>query len=555
MGRPSAGPLLLLLLAAALSMRLRWAGPADVADLVPVPDAVQYETGAVNLASGRGYVLDLDGEVYPPRYPPGLSLLMALGAPLTGVRPGFGIRAVQWLSAAGLAVASLLAWRAAGPWAGAAAAAILGTSFTHVEYSWKEMADVPSAGLIGLVGAWALSAFGRRSSHVEAFAIGLAAGAVALVRTSNVVLLPPLLLVSLAEPERRRDLRWLVGLCTGIALGLVLVPLDQWWRFGSPFEDGYTFWVAKGFRTASLSPTWYFAPTRHPTVGGPGNLRRYVAAFAGDGTLWSWPVGMLLFAGLAACLRSRDERRLRLGRFTAALLATVVAFFGAYYWQHVRFLLPASAFAAAVAGVPVGLDAPRWARPIALALLALGVALSLAPFGSRLEAGHLFRRAAFSRVFAAVDRVAGHDAVVFAQGDPFIVDRLLRMPAHDRPPTESLDRRFVALGPSWLDLDLRPRPGRGALEKPEIRPQARKDSTGWRIGELERREDHAATADRIGEALDSGRPVVFVDPVASGHSWIRLQDGGPAPEFAGFEFRPVARTPDAVVHAVTRRAG
>ena len=536
---------MLFLLAVGIALRLRWAGPADVADLFPPPDAVQYDTAAANLAAGRGYVLDVDGAIYPPRYPPGFPLLMVLGSPLTGTPVGFGIRTVQVLSAASILVAALLAFRAAGPWAGAATASILAVSGTHVEYSWFVMSDVPSAGLCALVGAWGLGAQRRGSSRLEALALGFAAAALALVRTSNVVILLPLLLVALAEPKTRRDFRWIASLCAGMAIGLALVPLDRWWRFGSPFEDGYTFWVGDKVHSYDLTRYNYFAPSRHPKLGGPANLPRYLAVLAGDGPLWAWPVGILLAVGLATSIGSRDDDTRRLGRFTAALLVAVLAFFGAYYWQSERFLLPAVPFAAAVAGIPIGLASPRWARPAGLALLALSVTLSLATYGPWLDAARLHRRTSTAGMLAAVDRVAPRDAVVFAPGNPFLVDRMLRMPAHDLAGPTISDRRFVALGASWFQVETHP------SWRAEILPTHLRPSKGWMLGTLRRPEDRAATAASIASALDSGRPAVLAEPDMQ-RLWTGLRGGRPAPELAGFDFREVARSPGFAVYAVTR---
>ncbi|MFM7735500.1 MAG: glycosyltransferase family 39 protein [Alphaproteobacteria bacterium] len=548
MVRPAAGPWLLFLSAAGLAIRLRWAGPADVADLFPPPDAVQYETAAANLVAGRGYVLDRDGAIYPPRYPPGFPLLMALGSPLTGTRVGFGIRTVQALSAASILIAALLAWRAAGPWAGAAAATILAVSFAHVQYSWIVFADVPSAGACALVGAWALAALRRKSSRVEALAIGLAAGALALVRTSNVIFLPPLLVVCLVDRRRRRDLPWLACLCAAMASGAALVLLDHGWRFGSPFEAGYSFWLGDGFRPFSLSTRNYFGRSRFPVPDGPPNLPHYLAVLVGAGELWPWPVGVLLVAGMVVSARSRDDDARRLATFTGAFFVATLAFFGAYYWQDKRFLLPLSSFAAAVAGIPVGLTSPRWARPAGLALLAIAVVVSLEPYGKGLWAGRIHERSRVAGMLAAVDRVAPRDAVVLAPGDPFVADRLLRMPAHDRPAASTSDRRFVGLGRNWFEQDSRPRRGG------EIQPQRRLPSRGWMLGLLPEPADRAATAARIAEGLDGGRAVVLAEPVDA-RPWTGWKGGRPAPEFARFDFRVVARPPGFVVYQVSRGRG
>src|SRR5262249_48917693 len=64
-----------LVIALAAGTAVRWTPPGDVEDLRPRPDALEYEEGARNLAAGEGYCLIMDGGCYPPRYPPGFSML------------------------------------------------------------------------------------------------------------------------------------------------------------------------------------------------------------------------------------------------------------------------------------------------------------------------------------------------------------------------------------------------------------------------------------------------------------------------------------------------
>jgi len=517
----------------------------EVADLKPRPDALEYEEAARSLLRGDGHRLRIDGRLFPSRYPPAMSWAIAGAMQATGTAPGSGAVVSLAAALASIVAAWSIAGTAGGPSAAAVAAFVVALSPLHVRWSRAVMADVPSAAACALVGAWALGALRRRSTRTEAFLLGLASGALASMRSSNVVLLPPLLLACLLDPETRRDFPRLVSLCAGIALGLALLLVDQWWRFGSPFADGYAFWVNERFHARSMSAANYFGRSRFPGPDGPPNLPHYLAVLAGDGTLWAWPVGILLAGGLAVSIRSRDEAMLRLGRFTAAFLVSVLAFFGAYYWQDDRFLLPVTSFAAAVAGLPLGVDRPRWARPTGLALLAVAVALSLGPYGVELRAKRVHGRSSVFRMLAAVDRVAPRDAVVFAPGDPFVVDRVLRMPAHDRSGAATSDRRFVALGRNRFLRETRP------PDRREILPQRRLASKGWMLGQIVAPANRAATAARIARALDAGRPVVLAEPSGT-RAWTGWAGGRPAPELAGFDFRIVARPPGFLVYEVSR---
>src|ERR1700730_17897776 len=93
----------LVLLVGALA---RWTWPVDVQDLRPRPDALEYEEAARNLATGEGYCLILDGERYPPRYPPGFSALLVAAMWFTKGEPGAGI----WVVLASALVGIIATW-------------------------------------------------------------------------------------------------------------------------------------------------------------------------------------------------------------------------------------------------------------------------------------------------------------------------------------------------------------------------------------------------------------------------------------------------------------
>jgi len=89
-----------IILCAATSAR--WTPPGRAGDLRPRPDALEYETGARNLLAGNGYCLLVEGRRYPPRYPPGMSMLLAPFLLAWDGGPGSGIVPVLGMAVAGV---------------------------------------------------------------------------------------------------------------------------------------------------------------------------------------------------------------------------------------------------------------------------------------------------------------------------------------------------------------------------------------------------------------------------------------------------------------------
>jgi hypothetical protein len=118
-----------------------------------------------------------------------------------------------------------------------------------------------------LVGAaWCIAELHRRqrdpaSARPWAWAAGAFAGFAVHVHVLNLVALPCLLGYALAPFVRDRSLvaRHRVALAGALALallGLALLLLGQWWRFGDPFETGrydhYSWWIPPGVGLVAL---------------------------------------------------------------------------------------------------------------------------------------------------------------------------------------------------------------------------------------------------------------------------------------------------------------
>lgn len=359
------GPLALLV-ALVVGGWLRAATIHEVEDLRPRPDALEYEEAARNLVAGHGYSLIVNGATYPPRYPPGLSLLLAPVLAVADRGPGTGVVVVFVTALLTIVASYRLARDAAGPIAGASAALMLAVCPAHVRWSRAVMSDVPSACavtwlLIGMVGEH------RDHARRRWFLLGLGTGLSCLLRMTNIVVAIPG--ASLALRSRSGGAKALAAFGSGIVLGSLPLLAYDLIRFGSPLRTGYDVWSPGNFFA------WQYV--LGPPVGGgrEPNLMVYGRSLLGmGGDVYSWPLAALIGVGLVwGIVAQGRQRALALSVLTLVgpLLATQLSFF----WQGTRFLLPALPALLCVAALPLGVSAPRGLRVTAIALMALGIAL------------------------------------------------------------------------------------------------------------------------------------------------------------------------------------
>jgi hypothetical protein len=404
--------------ALALAWTLRATTPDAVEDLRPRPDAVEYEEAARHLVRGDGYWLVIAGERYPPRYPFGMSALIAPALVVLGDEPGTGVAAVRVAAAAGTVATWALARAAGGPAAAFGAALLFATAPLHVRLSKLVLSEVPSAAAVAVVALLCLRAASRGTVGAW-LAAGAGVGLAATLRLSNVLLLVPAAAVILTG---RRRVASLAALGAGALLGVAPLLVQQWLALGSPLATGYAYWLPG-------TPFFGAAHVLGPPAGGgmEPNALFYGAALAGARTSYGPGVALLVAAGLVLGLR-RGGRARTLALFAATFVAALWAFHAFFFWQAERFLVPALPLVAAVAALPLAPPSGLPIRGVALVLVALAVAR---PF--REPAAFAFARG--PREVAALRRLAAEtprDAAVLARANPFLFERLLRAGGADR---------------------------------------------------------------------------------------------------------------------------
>jgi hypothetical protein len=294
-------------------------------DTVPVRAAFSWPDAAATLIP-LGFTSGTAAGVIAPRYPPGLSVLMAPFALVSEqaiylLVPLFGAVAVWLIYRLGAELGD--------PLAGGVAALLLAASPTFLYQLVQPMSDVPT------MACWlgALLMASRRT--VASAAAAGALSSVAVMIRPNLVPLAVLILVQSAFADRALRRPRAAAFVTALAPGLVALGWIQHVRYGSPFASGYGS-IDEGFSAANITP----------------NLVRYPRWLTESHTPFIW-VSLLAPFWIA---RRAARRRLA---WVALLLSIAVwgaylpyAYFQLHEWFYTRFLLTSIAlmllFAAAI---------------------------------------------------------------------------------------------------------------------------------------------------------------------------------------------------------------
>jgi 4-amino-4-deoxy-L-arabinose transferase-like glycosyltransferase len=461
-----------------LAALVRWTLPVEIEDLRPRPDALEYEEAARNLVTGEGYSLVLDGGRYPPRYPPGFSLLLAPAMWLTGGEFGAGVWVVLVCALGGVAAVWALGLMTGGPASATAAVFLLALAPLHVRWSRAVMSDVPAATATTLLVLGGILCVRRDARSFAWLALGAAAGLAALLRPTCTLLATPLGIATLAtrEPGRR-----LLAFGTGLVVGLVPTALYGLLRFGSPLASGYGYWVPAEFFG------WSNAVNGPAGGGTTGNLAFYLRQLAGASTLYPWPVALLGAAGLALALRGHGPARM-LAWLTLATTALLLAIYVPFFWQADRFLLLALPLVTVLAALPVGTAAPRGLRLAGVGLVGIAVVGAwLTPGAFAPPDGPLGEVASLRAISERVER----NAVLIGRSTVMPVARLF----HD-----GTDR-------VWVPLDRCEH--RALIRQLGLEPYAPAAPQNWVWDAISPRFDPAIVEGVVHVLLASGRPVYF----------------------------------------------
>jgi 4-amino-4-deoxy-L-arabinose transferase-like glycosyltransferase len=234
--------ILALLLATALFV---FRSPWSASNLEVSPDSAEYSLGALQLMETGRYQIVAQAEAFPPRYPPWFSLGLLPTYWLLGAEPGNGILPVLLSAITGVGFAWVIGRRLAGDAGGVVAALAVMVEPTYSKWATQIMSDIPATAL--MLGAACLFLRIRTGGASPQRRFFLTAGAVVaaatLIRPVFAAMLLPFLWAA-GQPWKLRIVIARAGLLLGPMLCAAAATLTYNANtFGSPFRNGYHFWV------------------------------------------------------------------------------------------------------------------------------------------------------------------------------------------------------------------------------------------------------------------------------------------------------------------------
>lgn len=364
-------------------------------DLKPRPDALEYAVGAKSIVDHGRYEIPLGSVALPARYPPGTSLLFAPFVAIGGPESAwYGAWAFGCLA---VLFAGLLGHLVGGPPAALAAALLIATSPAAVTSSTLAMSESASTwfAAIALLAAagmrWRVreDRLSERGRNILLLGGAFACGLATLVRYTNLALVIPLAVVAWARGAtgKRSYSHVLVALLPSL-IALALVALRNTLDFGSPWIDGYRYWVPElyGNRDLVFSLAYLVKPLAE--LFPSGNLVAYGSALAGyENLFYAWPAAALALLGfirnLVLCRRCPVARTMTIATFTTA--PAILGFYLLYAWQDTRFLEPLLPLIAALvaSGAVIARDLlpakPRTGNLLAVVIAAIAIVPGVLP--------------------------------------------------------------------------------------------------------------------------------------------------------------------------------
>lgn len=312
----------------------------------PVPDAVEYAIGARSLAQSGSYTIHVLGKPYPPRYPFGLSALLAPAYLRANVRLSNGVYGAVAFGVIGVLCVYLLARKAIGHAGGVAAAVTLLLCPPYLEWSHQVMGETATAALVAAVALslyLAASRGGDRCQSGLLFVLGLLCGLAFLVRFPNAILLVavPLALYVACRASGPGARGWV---CFGIgpAAAAVALAVYSLRTFGTISGTGYRFWVPYWYssldKTFSLSYAFDAPGAWDRPPGDVPNAIFYLKE-ASRQAFSVWSLLVALAGAVVACRSGRTPVR-AVCVFALLFSALTLGLYSGYYYQSLRFMAP-----------------------------------------------------------------------------------------------------------------------------------------------------------------------------------------------------------------------
>ena len=399
-------PLLSLLLIAAVWL---YRSPYNASNLEVPPDTVEYALAPLQLLETGRYEIVIEGRGLPPRYPPWFPVLVLLPAyALFGHEPGNAILPITLLAVAGVGFAYALGKRIASTAGGVLAGLAVLILPSYSSWATQVMTDVPCTTLMLGTCLVYLNLRARPEALRLYFGAGVLVAVTTLFRPVFAAMILPFLFTILAQ-RKNLFLRTAVLLAPMAAAAAANFAYNAA-TFGSPFRNGYKFWVAVPMDYLSM-------------IFSPGYFQMNLGVIG----LSLFPI--LLLVAIGAWLLARRRRPTAFSVSRKSLRDAAIFFFLTtvpitlfhlfYFFPGERFFIPMLAgtavLAASMLALLIGSKAESALKILMPALLLLAVAARIA-----VPAPVPLRRVAAERVRAH----SPDNAIVISALDPVYLGRL-----------------------------------------------------------------------------------------------------------------------------------
>jgi 4-amino-4-deoxy-L-arabinose transferase-like glycosyltransferase len=399
-------PLLALFLIAAIWL---YRTPYSASNLEVPPDTVEYALAPLEFLETGRYEIIIEGRGLPPRYPPWFPVLVILPAyVLFGHEPGNAILPITLLAIAGVGFAYAIGKRISSTAGGVLAALAVLILPSYSVWATQVMSDVPGAALMLGTCLLYLHLRAKPESLRLYFGAGVFVAVTTLFRPVFAAMLLPFLFAILRERKRMvlRTFMLLVPMAGAAAATLAYNAAT----FGSPFRNGYKFWVAVPYDYPSLTFSLSY-------------VRMNLGVIAGS----LLPVLLLVCIGTWVFVRMRRPAAVAVSKqplgdaalFFVFTTVPIVLFHLFYFFPGDRFNIPMQAGAAVLAASMLALLIGPRGESIAKLLLPVVLLLAIAA-RIAMPAPLPLRRLAAERV----RKYSPENAIVISAIDPVYLGRL-----------------------------------------------------------------------------------------------------------------------------------
>jgi len=344
--------LVLLILSALILYTPKRAGNLDF-------DCAAYAAQSINIAQGKGNTIDMGDERIPGFYPPVYPALTALVHWICGTDIQNGVTANFIMGLLVLALVYLFGRRMAGGIGGALSLLLLLKSEVFQNVCQNIYSQIPSLLIIVLLGMLLIKGWEDGSwAWVFRFSAGLLSGLSILIRSSDVVFAPVMVLFALIAfpPRGNFRLRTAAPLLFGVLISAAIVLFYNHSNYGSPLTTGYMVW---GF---SMGEQFSLNHNSDPPYRkfNSFNCQLLRSAF-GLGEIYPFPVALAALAGgvFAWRLRAIKPCLWRLSIATALLILLLYAFLSLYFFRTPLYTIITTPFVVIMASSAVVIIS-RW---------------------------------------------------------------------------------------------------------------------------------------------------------------------------------------------------